>query len=252
MGYKEAPLPVDAGGTGRQTLTNHGVLVGAGTSPVTQLAAGSTGQVLQSGGAGGDPSYSTATYPSTATGTGKILRADGTNWSATTATYPDTAGTSGNVLTSDGTNWTSTAPAGSSILVATKNITSAQVKALRATPITLVSTPGSGKMISFIAAFNRLNYGGNNAFTNAQSCSIKYKDATGTQITGGALAAAFLTATANSITPAIVITTPGPSVTADFVNQPLVLCNNGASEITGNAAGDNTIDFWVYYIVTTV
>ena len=33
---------------------------------------------------------STATYPNTATGTGTILRADGTNWSATTSTYPNT------------------------------------------------------------------------------------------------------------------------------------------------------------------
>ena len=83
-------LVVANGGTGRATLTNHGVLVGAGTSAITQLAAGSAGQVLQSGGAAADPAYSTATYPSTATGTGTILRADGTNWSATTTTYPNT------------------------------------------------------------------------------------------------------------------------------------------------------------------
>jgi len=91
MSYN-GPLPqvVNAGGTGRATLTNHGVLVGAGTSNITQLAAGSANQVLQSGGASADPAYSTATYPATATSTGVILRADGTNWSATTATYPTT------------------------------------------------------------------------------------------------------------------------------------------------------------------
>ncbi len=83
-------LSVANGGTGRQTLTNHGVLVGAATSAITQLAAGSAGQVLQSGGASADPAYSTATFPSTATGTGTILRADGTNWVATTSTYPNT------------------------------------------------------------------------------------------------------------------------------------------------------------------
>lgn len=103
---------VAGGGTGATTLTNHGVLLGQGTSAVVATAAGSAGQVLQSGGASADPAYSTATYPATATGTGKILRADGTNWVATTATYPDTAGTSGNVLTSDGTNWVSSAASG--------------------------------------------------------------------------------------------------------------------------------------------
>ena len=81
---------VAGGGTGQTTLTNHGVLVGAATSAITQLAAGSAGQVLQSGGASADPAYSTATFPTTATGTGTLLRADGTNWVATTSTYPNT------------------------------------------------------------------------------------------------------------------------------------------------------------------
>lgn len=108
---------VAGGGTGSVTLTNHGVLLGQGTSAIVATAAGSSGQVLQSGGSSADAAYSTATYPATATGTGKILRADGTNWAATTATYPNTAGTSGNVLTSDGTNWNSSAASGGSNLV---------------------------------------------------------------------------------------------------------------------------------------
>ena len=74
----------------------------------------SSGKVLQGQGVGVPNNFSTATYPSTATGTGKILRADGTNWVASTATYPDTSGSSGNVLTSDGTNWSSSASSGGS------------------------------------------------------------------------------------------------------------------------------------------
>jgi hypothetical protein len=88
--WNGSTIDVSHGGTGRTSLTNHGVLVGASTSAITQLAAGSAGQVLQSGGAAADPVYSTATYPSTATGTGTLLRADGTNWVATTSTYPNT------------------------------------------------------------------------------------------------------------------------------------------------------------------
>lgn len=86
-------------------LTNHTVLVGAGTSTITKVGPGSAGQVLQSGGASADPAYSTATYPSTATSAGTILRATGTNWDASTATYPNTGGTAGTILRSDGTNW---------------------------------------------------------------------------------------------------------------------------------------------------
>ena len=93
-------------------LTNHAVLVGAGTDTITKVGPTATaGQVFQSAGSSSDPLFSTATYPSVATGTGKILRANGTNWVPSTATFPDTAGTSGNVLTSDGTNWTSAANA---------------------------------------------------------------------------------------------------------------------------------------------
>ncbi len=96
-------------------LTNHTVLVGAGTTTITKVGPGTAGQVLQSGGASADPAYSTPTYPSTSGSVGKIIRSDGTNNLYSTATYPDTAGTSGNVLTSDGTNWISSAPSGSGI-----------------------------------------------------------------------------------------------------------------------------------------
>lgn len=49
-----------------------------------------SGKVLQGQGVGTASNFSTATYPSTATSTGTLLRADGTNWSATTSTYPNT------------------------------------------------------------------------------------------------------------------------------------------------------------------
>lgn len=86
------------------------------TNNSINITTAATGKVLQGAGLGTAPAFSTATYPATATGTGKILRADGTNFVATTATYPDTAGTSGNVLTSDGTNWSSTAAAAGAIV----------------------------------------------------------------------------------------------------------------------------------------
>lgn len=54
---------------------------------------GASGTVLQGQGVGTAADFSTATYPSTATGTGTILRANGTNWVATTATYPTTTTT---------------------------------------------------------------------------------------------------------------------------------------------------------------
>ena len=134
------------GGTGANlTSTDWGVVYGTDSSTMAITSSGSCGQILLSGGSigggGTAPSWSTATYPTTATGTGTILRADGTNWVASTATYPttatgtgtilradgtnwvastatypDTAGTSGNILTSDGTNWVSSTPSSGSLI----------------------------------------------------------------------------------------------------------------------------------------
>ncbi len=103
-------VTVQFGGTGRATLTNHGVLVGAGTTAITQLAAGTAGQVLQSGGASADPAYSTATYPSTAGTSGKILISNGTNIVSSTPTYPNASVTAGKVIVSDGTNYIASTP----------------------------------------------------------------------------------------------------------------------------------------------
>lgn len=49
-------------------LTNHAVLIGAGTTTITKVGPSATAlQVLQSGGSSADPAYSTATYPATTT-----------------------------------------------------------------------------------------------------------------------------------------------------------------------------------------
>lgn len=66
-------LPVANGGTGRATLTNHGVLVGAATSAITQLAVGATGTVL-AGSTGADPAFTaTPSVTSITLGSGTAL-----------------------------------------------------------------------------------------------------------------------------------------------------------------------------------
>ncbi len=72
------------------TYTAHGVLIGEGTSSIAATSAGTAGQLLTSGGASADPTWTTATFPATAGATGTILRSNGTNWVASTDTYPDT------------------------------------------------------------------------------------------------------------------------------------------------------------------
>lgn len=93
------------------TTTNHAVLIGATSNAITNVGPTATaGQFLQSAGAAADPAFSTATLPSTATGTGKVLVADGTNWVASTPTFPNASATSGKIIQSDGTNWIASTP----------------------------------------------------------------------------------------------------------------------------------------------
>ena len=69
MSYKRnSPIIVAEGGTGAQTLTAHGVLVGEGTSAITPITVGTDGQVLV-GKSANDPSFISPTAGTGLTGT---------------------------------------------------------------------------------------------------------------------------------------------------------------------------------------
>jgi hypothetical protein len=122
------------------TVTQFDVLVGGASGAIASVGPGSSGQVLQSAGNAANPAYSTATYPSTATGTGTILRADGTNWSATTATYPNTT-TSQQILYSTAANVVGQLTTANSALAATN---SSGTLAMRAFSVVIQTFTGTG------------------------------------------------------------------------------------------------------------
>lgn len=73
---------VAGGGTGQTTLTAHGVLVGNGTTAITQLSVGANSTVLQ-GATGADPAFTaTPTVTSITLGSGSALSTfnDTTSW----------------------------------------------------------------------------------------------------------------------------------------------------------------------------
>lgn len=83
-------LPLANGGTNAALTASNGGVVYSTASELAVLAGAATaGQMLRSG-ASGAPSWSTATFPSTAGTAGGVLRSNGTNFVASTATYPDT------------------------------------------------------------------------------------------------------------------------------------------------------------------
>jgi hypothetical protein len=210
---------------------------------------GTSGKVMQGQGIGTASSLTVATYPSTATGTGKLLRADGTNYVASTATYPDTAGANTNVLTSDGTNWSSSA-FDSSINLAKGTLTNAQIKSIRATPIAIVAAPGAGKVLVPIFLAMTMNYGGTNVFTSTDgTIQIQYPGPFPAGVTA-CLSTTAITANVSKYG-CINMVSISTKTLSSFSNKSLSLANGGTAEITGNAANNNTMSYeLLYYIMT--
>lgn len=89
-----SPIPVAEGGTGSITLTDHGVLVGGGTTKIDALAVGATGTIL-AGSTGADPIFTaTPSVTSITFGAGSALSTF-TDWNTWTPTVvgASTAGT---------------------------------------------------------------------------------------------------------------------------------------------------------------
>jgi hypothetical protein len=204
------------------TVTQYDVLVGDANNKIVSIGPGSAGQVLRSGGNAANPAYSTATYPST-------------------------AGTANNVLTSDGTNWTSATAPGAGLLSVSGQLTSAQIKSLHGTPIVVIAAPGSGFYIAVFLASGSYVYGGNNAFTAgaAQTITLTYGATANAGIASPLVSNAVLVATASKLE--LINSSLTEFNPANYNNMSLNLYNTVATEITGNAANDNVLNYTIIY-----
>jgi hypothetical protein len=126
-------------------------------------------------------------------------------------------------------------------------LTSAQVKALRATPIAVVPAPGGGKALEFVSALLQLNYG-TSVFSGPQNLAVKYKDGASAQVSQNVTGTGFMDQSGDMVTSAAA-KVDAIATRAVAENQPLVLHNVGASEIAGNAANDNLLHVKVLYRV---
>ena len=139
---------------------------------------------------------------------------------------------------------------------ASHTLTNSEIKNLHGTPIQLIAAPGPGLGIMIFGGAVKLNYGGNNAFTAAasQTINIYYNNNT-TECWGVStfISNGFITGTANAFyLPTLVPnTTTTHNVTGVLDNVNVALYNSVATEISGNAANDNTIDVYVIYTIVT-
>ncbi len=197
------------GGGGGATVTVQNLGATAGYNFNLPTTAGSSGQIMQSGGgASASMTWSTATYPVTATATGTILRADGTNWTATTASYPNTAaiGSILNATSLNGIAATITPVLGdpTAHTVGTlgfANATSGTVT-LQAVAGALGSAVLSLPAITDTLAGKALANGGTNASLTASNGGIVYSNASAFAILAGTATANQMLMSGSSTTPA--------------------------------------------------
>lgn len=126
-------------------------------------------------------------------------------------------------------------------------LTSAQIKALRATPITLVDAV-PGKMIEFVGANLKLDYGSNVFTESADNLAVRYTNGSGAIVSDAIEATGFIDQSADTQTNAL------PKIdaivaSASAEGKALVLHNTGDGEYAGNAANDNTIVVTVRYVL---
>lgn len=136
-------------------------------------------------------------------------------------------------------------------LVKTTTITSAQVKALRATPLTLVAAPGAGKMIVVDSLTLQLNYGTNVFTETADNFVLEYGDS-GTDITGAIETTGFIDQSADTLAVYYPANIAAMAAATVGVNEVVQLFNTGDGEIGGNAAADSTVVATVAYRVIAI
>jgi len=263
------PVSLAHGGTNANlAASNGGIFYSTAAAGAILSGTATAGQILRSGSSAA-PSWSTATYPSTAGTSGKILVSDGTNIVSSTPTFPNasattrkiivsdgtnwvastetyaTPGTSANLMTSDGTNWTSAAP---TIYSVTTPLTNSQIKNLHGTPIQVLAAPGAGKVYVVVSAIGKLLYGGSNVFTAGASQTINYAYGTANSVV--ILTNALITSSASKYGSNASTTITNVAI-ASLENTALNLYNPISTEISGNAANNNTMNFTIlYYIVS--
>lgn len=139
---------------------------------------------------------------------------------------------------------------GSVIRYVNKTLTFAQMRALRATPITIIPSPGVGFAIQYLSAFLALQYN-STAYTISNSTdymNFRYASSSGAIVSDNIVPTGFLSATASTYTSSRA-KVDGIVAASVAGNAPLVLHNSGAAEYS---AGNSSVQVRVAYIIQPI
>lgn len=231
-------LPVGNGGTGQTAPTNHGIILGQGASATVTTAALTNGQVLI-GQTGADPAPTTVSQDCILSAAGLLTCTKTNNVAFATSATTDTTNAS-NITT--GNLPAAQLPTGSGPLYYTQvSLSSAQLKAINGTPITIVAAPGAGSGI--IVHRTVLSYTYGTATYTGGTAFGTYYNSTGTA-TSGSIGNA-ITAVASTVG-SVAAVAINNLATASLMNQPVT-----AFATSNFVTGDGTAKIGVYYSIWT-
>lgn len=134
------------------------------------------------------------------------------------------------------------------VSVAEVTLTSAQLLALRATPVALLAAPGAGKVYLLNRVLFKLNWN-TTAYTVANTNFALTLGAAGTAVGAVVATPAIMTQTADSLYTMLTPDTLGVSAVANDANKALVIANTGSAEFL---AGDSTLSVRIWYETMSV
>ncbi len=170
---------------------------------------------------------------------------------ATTANKSGVAHFKSSDFTVDGSGFVSLASPTSGLTTVTGLLTSAQIKALKASPVTTIAAQGAGTAIIVTAVALKFNYGGTNVFVAASSQNVKLYYSNVTQLSGSGISNATLVGTTTTIQVPTTVNSLNV-IPANIENLPVTFFNDQVAEISGNAANNNTITYSITYFVVAI
>jgi len=123
-------------------------------------------------------------------------------------------------------------------------LTSAQIKALRSTPIEIIAAPAAGYAVSVITATVKFNYGGSDVFVTGGN--LEFRATSNTGLLFLPINSAIYTGSVDNLYAIGSVTAVG-ATTINTLEAQNVILTTASADPTGNASNDNTLVVNILY-----